>query len=84
MELARTAPQLPAHVPPEVIEYVEGGRNPDIYTREFVELVQRGNEHMRGKMRAFGSFRDVLAEEIVSAMPELREQVERIVDETGR
>ncbi|KAI0486869.1 transcription factor subunit Med10 of mediator complex-domain-containing protein [Xylaria cf. heliscus] len=64
----RTLPQ----VPPELVQYVDGGRNPDVYTREFVELVRRGNQLMRGKQRAFASFRDVLAGEIESAMPELR------------
>ena len=66
-----------------MIEYVESGRNPDIYTREFVELVQKNNDHLRGKMLAFRGFRDVLADEISSALPELRDQVERVVQETG-
>ena len=66
-----------------MIEYVETGRNPDIYTREFVELVQKSNDHMRGKMLAFQTFRDVLATEIGCALPELRDQVDRVVRETG-
>ncbi|KYK60183.1 mediator of RNA polymerase II transcription subunit [Drechmeria coniospora] len=70
-------------VPPELLEYVENGRNPDIYTREFVELVRRGNQLMSGKMDAFASFRDVLATEMASAMPELREDVERVLEATG-
>ncbi|RFU71767.1 hypothetical protein TARUN_10495, partial [Trichoderma arundinaceum] len=70
-------------VPPELLEYVENGRNPDIYTREFVELVRRGNQLMRGKVNAFASFRDVLAEQMSSAMPELREDVARVLEATG-
>ncbi|KAI9166639.1 Mediator of RNA polymerase II transcription subunit 10 [Paramyrothecium foliicola] len=70
-------------VPPELLEYVENGRNPDIYTREFVELVRRGNQLMRGKMHAFGSFRDTLADHIHAAMPELRDDVERVCEATG-
>ena len=70
--------ELP-NIPPELIKYVEGGRNPDIYTREFLELVRRGNQLMRGKMQAFAVFRDVLAEQIVSAMPELRKDVESVL-----
>ena len=62
---------------------MESGRNPDIYTREFVELVQKSNEHMKGKTLAFRSFRDVLAEEISSALPALKDQVERVVQEAG-
>lgn len=70
-------------IPPELLEYVENGRNPDIYTREFVELVRRGNQLMRGKLNAFGSFRDVLAEQMAAAMPELREDIAHVVEATG-
>jgi hypothetical protein len=55
-------------VPPELLEYVENGRNPDIYTREFVELVRRGNQLMRGKTAGFGAFRDVLAADMAAAL----------------
>ncbi|KAI1498635.1 mediator complex, subunit Med10 [Biscogniauxia marginata] len=71
------------HIPPELIQYVDNGRNPDIYTREFVELVRRGNQLMRGKQAAFASFRDVLAGEIEKAMPELAEDASRTVAATG-
>ncbi|KAJ6446646.1 short-chain dehydrogenase [Purpureocillium lavendulum] len=70
-------------VPPELLEYVENGRNPDIYTREFVELVRRGNQLMRGKAAAFASLRDVLAADMAGAMPELRDDVARVLDATG-
>ncbi len=70
-------------MPPELLEYVENGRNPDIYTREFVELVRRGNQLMRGKMHAFGSFRDVLAQNMTTAMPELKDDVDRVLEATG-
>ncbi|EQK98889.1 hypothetical protein G6O67_003222 [Ophiocordyceps sinensis] len=70
-------------VPPELLEYVENGRNPDIYTREFVELVRRGNQLMRGKMTAFGSFADVLARDMSSALPELRGDVTKVLEATG-
>ncbi|KAI0095713.1 transcription factor subunit Med10 of mediator complex-domain-containing protein [Nemania sp. FL0031] len=77
-----TTRTLPA-VPPELVEYVDNGRNPDIYTREFVELVRRGNQLMRGKQSAFASFRDVLAGEIEAAMPELRDDALRVVAATS-
>lgn len=38
---------------------------------------------MRGKMNAFGNFRDVLAEQMNAAMPELREDVAKVVEATG-
>ncbi|KAI9902519.1 hypothetical protein N3K66_001871 [Trichothecium roseum] len=75
-------PPLP-WVPPELLEYVEAGRNPDIYTREFVELVRRRNQVLRGKSDAFGQFRDVLAADVLAAMPELRDDVRVVVEGTG-
>lgn len=68
---------MPTQIPHEIIDYVEDGRNPDIYTREFVELAQRGNQYLRSKCEAFARFRDILGEEIVKAMPELEEEVAR-------
>ncbi|KAI1133016.1 transcription factor subunit Med10 of mediator complex-domain-containing protein [Nemania abortiva] len=77
-----TTRTLPS-VPPELVSYVDNGRNPDIYTREFVELVRRGNQLMRGKQNAFASFRDVLAGQIEAAMPELRDDAARVVAATN-
>jgi mediator of RNA polymerase II transcription subunit 10 len=80
---ASTPSATPIRVPPELIQYVDAGRNPDIYTREFVELARRGNQLMKGKKQAFGSFRDILAREMASALPEVKGDVETVVRETG-
>ncbi|RPA83620.1 RNA polymerase II mediator complex protein Nut2 [Ascobolus immersus RN42] len=74
---------LTAALPQEVIAYVSQGRNPDIYTREFVELVQRSNQAAGGRVKAFGDFRDILADKILAAFPELKEDVERVIENTG-
>lgn len=71
------------NIPPELIQYVDNGRNPEIYTREFVELARRGNQLMKGKKEAFGSLRDVLAREMSNALPELRDDIDRVLIETG-
>ncbi|KAI9680901.1 MAG: RNA polymerase II mediator complex subunit [Trizodia sp. TS-e1964] len=81
--LSDLAPTLSVAIPPEIIAYVENGRNPDIYTREFVELVQRGNQLMKGKADAFRSFRDVLVKEVGAEMPEFQKELELIVRNTG-
>lgn len=83
LHITASPPNNLPFVPPELLEYVENGRNPDIYTREFVELVRRGNQLMRGKMNAFGTFRDVLAEQMNAAMPELRDDVAKVMEATG-
>ncbi|MCJ1417025.1 RNA polymerase II mediator complex subunit [Xylographa parallela] len=77
--LSRSAAALPVLVPPEIIAYVEEGRNPDIYTREFVELVQRGNAYVRGKSEALLGFRDALAEEVGAEWPECEGWVRGVV-----
>ncbi|KAF3393902.1 Mediator of RNA polymerase II transcription subunit 10 [Penicillium rolfsii] len=76
-------PLASIQLPPEIIEYVDAARNPDIYTREFVELVQRGNQDLKGKREAFADFRDVLAREMRSAMPECRGEVDRVMTMLG-
>ncbi|KAL2181213.1 transcription factor subunit Med10 of mediator complex-domain-containing protein [Thermothelomyces heterothallicus CBS 202.75] len=76
-------PSADKPIPEPLIHYVENGRNPDIYTREFVELVRRMNQLARGKMHAFRDFRDVLAREMASALPEVRADIDRVLDATG-
>ncbi|KAA8568750.1 hypothetical protein EYC84_007744 [Monilinia fructicola] len=71
-----------ASVPTEILHYVDNGRNPDIYTREFVELARKNNQLMRGKMQAFGSFRDVIAGEMEKVFPELGEDIKMVVEAT--
>ncbi|KAL7267834.1 RNA polymerase II mediator complex subunit [Rhizina undulata] len=79
---AASAP-LDVSIPQEVIQYIEDGRNPDIYTREFVEIVVKQNQFMKGKMEAYRQFRDVLGDQICVAFPELKEDVDKIVDASG-
>lgn len=73
------APKLRVNIPQDVIDYVQEGRNPDIYTREFVEVTMRNNQKLKGKTEAFAQFRDVLARELVGAVPEMKNDVERVV-----
>lgn len=70
-------------LPREVIQYIEDGRNPDIYTREFVELVVKQNQLMNGKRQAFARFRDVLAQQMKARFPELKEEVRKVVEGAG-
>ncbi|KAF2455889.1 transcription factor subunit Med10 of mediator complex-domain-containing protein [Lineolata rhizophorae] len=81
--LHRAAPSVSVNIPPDIIQYVEDGRNPDIYTREFVELVQRNNQRLKGKSDALAAFRDILAADIAGAMPEMRGEVVRVLESVG-
>lgn len=69
-------------IPLDVLQYIEDGRNPDVYTREFVESVRKSNQYLKGKTRAFGVLRDNLSEQIVKEFPELELDVGVILDNT--
>ncbi|KAL8843928.1 MAG: hypothetical protein Q9176_001623 [Flavoplaca citrina] len=78
--LSKDASALPDQIPPEIIDYVDSGRNPDIYTREFIELVQKSNQYLKGRSETLTGFRDVLAEEIVKAWPEMKTDVDNVLE----
>lgn len=66
-------------IPLEVVQYIEDGRNPDIYTREFVEAIRRSNQYQRAKMHGLQQLRDSLAEKIIEEFPDLESSVQSIV-----
>ncbi|ODQ68568.1 subunit of the RNA polymerase II mediator complex [Nadsonia fulvescens var. elongata DSM 6958] len=69
--LVETSADLTEAIPIDVIQYIEDGRNPDVYTREFVEVLAKQNHYLNGKMEATRQFRDILAEQIKIAYPDL-------------
>lgn len=71
------------NVPLEVVQYIEDGRNPDIYTREFVEAIRRSNQYQRAKMNGLRQLRDSLAEKIVEEFPDLEPSVHNIAQRCG-
>ncbi|KAL9616813.1 MAG: hypothetical protein Q9160_008336 [Pyrenula sp. 1 TL-2023] len=72
-------------IPESILDYLDAGRNPDIYTREFVELDQRGNAALKGKMQAFGEFSQVLAGEMKgeNGIGGLGGEVDRVLEMYG-
>ena len=48
-----------------------------------MELARRSNQLMKGKVHAFASFRDILAGEMSRAMPELEEDIGRVIETTN-
>lgn len=71
------------NIPLEVIQYIEDGRNPDIYTREFVEAIRRSNQYQRAKMHGLKQLRDSLAEKISEEFPDLQDNVKNIIESTN-
>jgi mediator of RNA polymerase II transcription subunit 10 len=83
VKLSRTAPSVNVNIPPDIISYVENSRNPDIYTREFVETVQRMNQMLNGRVDAYRMLQEQLAWQVSSAIPELKDDVTAVVESTG-
>lgn len=83
VHLSQTAPSVHIDIPPEVTNYVESSRNPDIYTREFVELVQRTNQMLKGREEAYRFLQEQIAWQLSNAVPELRNDVVKVVEATG-
>lgn len=81
--LSQTARRLPTHIPVEIIQYVENSRNPDIYTREFVELVMRYNQQQKGRADAYAQFRDILGDAMIQGIPDIREDVRKVLEASG-
>ena len=74
---------MSVYIPPEVTEYVEGSRNPDIFTREFVETVQRMNQMLKGRSDALLFLQEQIAWQLGNAMTELKPDIERAVEASG-
>lgn len=69
-------------VPLDIVEYIENGRNPDVYTREFVELLAKQNQYVNGKMKGMNEFRDILSEQLKEAYPDLENAINDINNRT--
>ena len=81
--LTRNAPNYDIAIPVEIVQYVENSRNPLIFNRELVEAVQRKNQLLKARCEAFAQMRDILAKDIIGSIPELKDDVKRVVESTG-
>jgi|TARA_R110002003_G_scaffold1005_6_gene22021 mediator of RNA polymerase II transcription subunit 10 len=70
-------------IPPEVTNYVENSRNPDIFTREFVETVQRMNQMLKGRSDALQLLQEQIAWQLTNVIPELKGDITKAVESTG-
>ncbi|KAG4306406.1 hypothetical protein PORY_000394 [Pneumocystis oryctolagi] len=71
-------------IPQNVIDYIEDGLNPDVYTRQFCELVQKDNQYINGKSIAVTTFRNILAQDIKNNFPNMTNEVEKILKNTNK
>ncbi|KAG5365460.1 Mediator of RNA polymerase II transcription subunit 10 [Yarrowia sp. C11] len=70
-------------IPIDVIDYIDQGRNPDVYTREFVELLLKQNQFIHGKMDIYTKFQHTLAKNVKETYPEMTEAVDDVLQRTN-
>ncbi|XP_038668733.1 mediator of RNA polymerase II transcription subunit 10-like [Scyliorhinus canicula] len=58
------------NVPLEVFEYVDQGRNPQLYTKECLERALAKNEQVKGKIDTLKKFKGLLIHELSKVFPE--------------
>ncbi|KAK3525181.1 hypothetical protein QTP86_021402 [Hemibagrus guttatus] len=58
------------HVPLEAFEYIDQGRNPQLYTKECLERALAKNEQVKGKIDTLTKFKSLLIVELGKVFPE--------------
>lgn len=66
----KTVPSQNMNIPLDVIQYIENTRNPDVYTREFVESIKLANNYQREKQNALKYMSQKFGEGIIEAFCE--------------
>lgn len=57
------------HVPLEVFDYIDQGRNPQLYTKDCLEKARTKNEEVKGKIDSFRKFKTNLIVELNKSFP---------------
>jgi mediator of RNA polymerase II transcription subunit 10 len=51
-------------IPPEVFDYIDQGKNPQLYTKDCMEKALTENESVRGKIDGYRTFKSLLTAEL--------------------
>ncbi|XP_018336790.1 mediator of RNA polymerase II transcription subunit 10-like isoform X1 [Agrilus planipennis] len=57
------------HVPLEVFDYIDQGRNPQLYTKDCIEKALTKNEQVKGKIDAYRKFKANMLLELTRIFP---------------
>lgn len=57
------------HVPFEVFEYIDQGKNPQLYTKDCIEKALSKNEEVKGKIDAYRKFKSNMLVELQKTFP---------------
>ncbi|MED6262250.1 Mediator of RNA polymerase II transcription subunit 10 [Xenoophorus captivus] len=71
------------NVPLEVFEYIDQGRNPQLYTKECLERALARNEQVKGKIDTMTKFKSLLISELSKVFPEEMAKYRDIRGEDG-
>lgn len=66
------------NVPLEVFEYIDQGRNPQLYTKECLERALARNEQVKGKIDTMTKFKSLLISELSKVFPDDMEKYKAI------
>lgn len=56
-------------VPVEIFEYIDSGKNPQFYTKDYMEKALSKNEAVKGKIDYYKRFKKILIEELTKVFP---------------
>lgn len=57
------------HVPFEVFDYIDQGKNPQLYTKDCIEKALMKNEEVKGKIDAYRKFKTNMLVELQKTFP---------------
>ncbi|XP_031571371.1 mediator of RNA polymerase II transcription subunit 10-like [Actinia tenebrosa] len=70
-------------VPLEVFEYIDQGRNPQLYTKDCLEKALVKNEQVKGKIDSLKNFKSLLTSELTKSFPKEMDKYQRAKDSQG-
>lgn len=56
-------------LPIEVFDYIDSGKNPQFYTKDYMEKALTKNEEVKGKIDYYKKFKSILIEELTKVFP---------------
>ncbi|CAH3042762.1 mediator of RNA polymerase II transcription subunit 10-like isoform X1 [Pocillopora verrucosa] len=65
-------------VPLEVFEYIDQGRNPQLYTKDCLEKALEKNQQVNGKIDAYKNFKSLLVDELSKHFPKEIDEYQNI------
>ncbi|XP_053672378.1 mediator of RNA polymerase II transcription subunit 10 [Anopheles nili] len=68
-EIDKLKNQIDVNVPLEVFDYIDQGRNPQLYTKDCIDKALTKNEEVKGKIDSYRKFKSNLMKELSDTFP---------------